>query len=167
MDIKRAIVFAFLIGFLALMPWAKTKETTSNGNLCAYFRGLRFASPIILGFYLLLMYEAIHESTTANCGITFSEMVIIGTFFTLLFVAPLPYFITRKLTLAGDQLIAYSIFSGTKKVKLEDIESISDSYIWGGFIIKTPETRILVEKMLSGRQELLAAIERSRSNDRG
>jgi len=162
LDIKEAVVFALLIGLLALMSWVKTKETTSNGNLCAYFRGLRFASPIILGVYAHMMSEAIHESKAINCGMSFSELLFVGTFLTLLFVVPLPYFVTRKLTLAGDELIAFSIFSGTKKVKLEDIESISDSYWWGGFVIKTPKTKIVVEKMLSGRQELLAAIERLR-----
>ena len=151
MDLSKLIYLALMAGLVSLVFWVKPKELTKNGKLCAFFRGYRIASPLIVGTYLYVMYDLVF----LDCVSDTAGKLFAGSFYTLIFVVPLPYFLTRKVILEDGCLHGYSIFTGKKSLKIDDITSIKDSKLWGGMVISTANSRIVIERFLSGSEALI------------
>jgi len=161
MDLKQLIYIALLVGFVSLAFWTKPEEQTKGGELCAFFRGFRIVSPVIFITYIYMMYDLIF----IDCISDTAGKLFAGTFYTLVFAAPLPYFITRKLNLNNGSLTAYNVFTGKKTVKIKNIMHIKKSKLWGGMVISTPDEKIVIEQLLSGSEALIDYVKANSSNN--
>jgi hypothetical protein len=142
----------FVSVFVAL--WGRPKEINKEGHLWAYLRGFRLATPGFLVAYAVMMCNLVIFDHVSD----FPARMLVGIVLTLVFVGPIPYAFTRKITLRGDTLHGFSIFTGTKTVKLDEIKSIRPSYWWGGLVIDAGSQRVVFDPILSGSEALLEAI---------
>ena len=130
----------------------------------SFFRGFRFVSPVVIAVYLHLMYIFYFGDCASDCDNDVLGTIIASAIITMVFIAPLPHVLTRKIILIKNSLETFSIFSGKKLLMLNDIVSISHSKRWTGMVIKTSEAKIVVEKLLSGCGALIHEVERSLSD---
>jgi len=162
MDITEILKYVFILIFVCLMCWTKSKEITKYGDLYACYRGFRAVSPIIYGFYIYMMYNLILDDSSGDL----EGRVFAGFFFTL-FAVFLSYFITRKVILKDGVLTSFSLLTGNKSLILDEITDIKELGQSNSVVIYAPNIKIkFYTTMLSGGQELFEYIKNHCSNKR-
>ena len=156
MSVESISFYALLFGFLWLMSWRRESEFDETGAPVALYRGPKLASPIILGVFAYMMYDAF----VVECYGIYAESIIISVILGAAFLGGVLYFVKRKVYISGNVLVGEFPFRKPKKLDLSEEFELKRSQRWGGMMAASGTTRILIEDQLSGSEGLVKELER-------